>query len=228
MNHGRTGNKTDVTLESMTPTSGVAFKARFKVIGANTTASNMVVPWGSTVEVTYEPNTKVWYASTVAATNTPVVLPTRKKNEVRWDVVTGHDITTTVTNLITYLKTLGTPTAGTLDGFFNTTSNKLNVYNDNATVLFKIGITGTWTASSDRSMEINFVGTTNRLLANRSSAIAGSDTITLGLFLSIDKDGTIASNGSVMNINSNGGNFVVTAIQVIAEQVTAETAIIPH
>lgn len=61
---------------------------------------------------------------------------TRDKTEVLYSGV-NFAITSTPTSLLSLLKVL-TPTSGTLSKFFNTTSNKLNVYNLNSSLFFQI------------------------------------------------------------------------------------------
>lgn len=159
----------------------------------------------------------------------PVALPSRKKSEVYWSGLTGRTLAAdTNVDLVTFLKGLPAPAFGSLAPFFNTTSNKLNAYNDDSSLAFKINLVGSWTAgSSNRSMQLDFVGTNgNRLVASRDAAVT-SDVITLATFLSIDKNGNIVTNGAPLTIRSNGGTYTVTAILLIAEQVTKETAITP-
>lgn len=159
----------------------------------------------------------------------PVVPPSRKKSEVYWSGLTGRTLAAdTNVDLVTFLKGLPAPAFGSLAPFFNTTSNKLNAYNDDASLAFKINLVGSWTAgSSNRSMQLDFVGTNgNRIVASRDAA-GTSDVITLATFLSIDKNGNIVTNGAPLTIRSNGGTYTVTAILLIAEQVTKETAITP-
>ncbi|QGH45135.1 hypothetical protein [Ralstonia phage Reminis] len=153
-------------------------------------------------------------------------LPIRQKTEVYYSSV-SLAIPTTETNLITLLKTL-TPTTGTLSKFFNTTSNKLNVYDDNASVLFKLNLTGSWASSTEnRSMSLNFAGTNgNKLTINRISGIT-PDVLQFTTYFSIDKDGNIATNGTAPLIQSFGSVFTATSILITAEQVTAVSAITP-
>lgn len=155
-------------------------------------------------------------------------LPTRKKSEIAWSGLTGKTLTGGVTqNLIATLEGFGAPASGSFAPFFNTTTDKLNVYNDNADVTFKVSFTGTWVGGigTSRSLQIDLVGTNgNRLLANRSDAVT-TDTITLSLPLAVDKDGNLATNGSAITVTANGGDFSVSAVSLIAAQVTALTAI---
>lgn len=58
----------------------------------------------------------------------------RDKSEVVYSGI-NLAITSTPTSLISLLKVL-TPASGSLTKFFNTTSNKLNVYNLNSTIFF--------------------------------------------------------------------------------------------
>lgn len=146
----------------------------------------------------------------------------RKKSEVYYSGVSITLTAGTTYNLVTILKAL-TPSTGNLAPFFDTTGNKLKVINDNATCAFKLNLVGNWAnASADRSIQVDFVGTNgNRLVANRSSATA-SDSLTLATFLSVDENGNLATNGSVVNITAVGINFTITSALLIAEQVTKE------
>lgn len=156
-----------------------------------------------------------------------VELPTRKKTEVLWTGLTGRTLAQdTGVNLVTFLKGLPAPQQGTLAPFFNTTSNKMNVFNDSSSLNFKVNLVGTWAGgSSNRSMQLDFVGTNgNRLVASRDAAVT-ADVITLATFFSVDKDGSLAHNGTVPVITSNGGAYTVTAILLIAEQVTTASSI---
>lgn len=167
------------------------------------------------------------YPSVPSAQAEPYNHPTRKKTEVYWSGLTGRTLTAdTDINLVNFLKGLPAPTSGALAPFFNTTSNKLNAYNDNASLAFKVNLVGSWSGgSSSRSMQLDFTGTNgNRLVASRDAAVT-SDVITLATFFSIDKNGGIVTNGTAPVIRSNGGTYTVTAVLLIAEQVTTETVI---
>lgn len=153
--------------------------------------------------------------------------PVRKKTEVYYSGL-SLVIPTTETNLIALLKTL-TPTSGTLSQFFNTVSNKLNCYNDDASLDFKINIVGSWTAATpNRNMRLNFLGTNgNTLIASRNDASITPEVVNFQIFFSIDKDGNIATNGTAPVIQSYGSVFTATSILLIAEQVTAVASINP-
>lgn len=171
-------------------------------------------------------DSKLTDSGTVLSYNSNEVLDTRtqrKKTEVYFSGLSVDLTAGTVYNLVTLLKAL-TPATGTLAPFFDTTGNKLKVINDNASCSFKLNIVGNWAnASSDRSLQVDFVGTNgNRLVANRSSATT-ADSLTLATFLSVDKDGNLATNGSVVNLTAVGINFTITSALLIAEQVTKES-----
>lgn len=154
-------------------------------------------------------------------------LPTRKKTEVYWSGLVGTTLAIGAPiNLVTLLKGLPAPQVGTLAPFFNTTSDKLNVFNDNSSVTFKLNLVGTWSGGSgNRSMQLDFTGTNgNRLVASRDAAVT-SDVITLATFFSVDTDGNLAQNGAAPVITPNGGTYTATAILLIAEQVTKLTSI---
>lgn len=142
---------------------------------------------------------------------------TRKKSEV---VFTGISqvIPTTATNLITMLKAL-TPSSGTLLPFFNTTTDKLTVYNENKTLNFKLSLIGSYPGgTTNRSMQLTFSGAVpDTLVASRNAATV-TDNILLATFFSVDQGGFLATNGSTINIQSNGAAFTATTIKIIAEQ----------
>lgn len=142
----------------------------------------------------------------------------RQKSEVTWSGISLVIPTGSPINLINALKAL-TPSGGTLTPFFNTTDNKLHVFNQNMTVNFKLNLIGSWAGSTEnRSMTLNFVGTTgNTLTYSRDSSVT-SDNVSFRTFLSIDQDGNIATNGTELTIVSNGAAFTATQVLLIAEQ----------
>lgn len=142
----------------------------------------------------------------------------RQKSEVTWSGISLVIPTGSPINLINALKAL-TPSGGTLAPFFNTTDNKLHVFNQNMTVNFKLNLIGSWAGSTEnRSMTLNFVGTTgNTLTYSRDSSVI-SDNVSFRTFLSIDQGGNIATNGTELTIVSNGAAFTATQVLLIAEQ----------
>ncbi|HFR8649719.1 TPA: tail needle knob protein [Escherichia coli] len=142
---------------------------------------------------------------------------TRKKSEV---VYSGVSVTipTAPTNLVSLLKTL-TPSSGTLAPFFDTVNNKIVVFNENKTLLFKLSIVGTWpSGTANRSMQLTFSGSVPDTLVSSRNAATTTDNILLATFFSVDKDGFLATNGSTLTIQSNGAAFTATTIKIIAEQ----------
>ena len=142
---------------------------------------------------------------------------TRKKSEV---VYTGISqvIPTTATNLITMLKAL-TPSSGTLLPFFNTTTDKLTVYNENKTLNFKLSMIGSYPGgTTNRSMQLTFSGAVPDTLVASRNAATTTDNILLATFFSVDAGGFLATNGSTITIQSNGAAFTATTIKIIAEQ----------
>lgn len=142
---------------------------------------------------------------------------TRKKSEV---VYSGVSVTipTAPTNLVSLLKTL-TPSSGTLAPFFDTVNNKMVVFNENKTLLFKLSIVGTWpSGTSNRSMQLTFSGSVPDTLVSSRNSATTTDNILLATFFSVDKDGFLATNGSTLTIQSNGAAFTATTIKIIAEQ----------
>lgn len=155
--------------------------------------------------------------------------PKRKKSEVYWSGLSGPAAllaADTDRDLIAWLKGLPAPQFGTLAPFFNTTSDKLNAFNSDSSLAFKLNLVGSWSGgSSNRSMQLDFVGTNgNRLVASRDVAVT-SDVVTLATFFSIDAGGGIVINGTKPVIRSNNGSFATTAVLLIAEQATRQTLI---
>lgn len=142
---------------------------------------------------------------------------TRKKSEVLYTGI-SQVIPTTATNLITMLKAL-TPSSGKLLPFFNTTTDKLTVYNENKTLNFKLSMIGSYPGgTTNRSMQLTFSGAVpDTLVASRNAATA-TDNILLATFFSVDHGGFLATNGSTITIQSNGAAFTATTIKIIAEQ----------
>ncbi|WP_337977449.1 tail needle knob protein [Edwardsiella tarda] len=126
-------------------------------------------------------------------------------------------IPTTPTNLISLIKSL--PHTGSLSTFFNTTTNKFNVFNNDSTVTFKVNVVGSWAgSSSQRSMTVSFPSTQgNTLVESRDQAVT-SDILSFPTFFSVDAGGNLALNGSDITIQSNGAAFTASAILIIAEQ----------
>lgn len=143
---------------------------------------------------------------------------TRQKSEVTWSGISLVIPTGTPINLINALKAL-TPTGGTLAPFFNTTDNKLHVFNHSMTVNFKLNLIGSWAgATENRSMILTFNGTTGNTLTYSRDSTVTTDNVSFRTFLSIDQGGNIATNGTDMTIVSNGAAFTATQVLLIAEQ----------
>lgn len=142
---------------------------------------------------------------------------TRKKSELTFTGLTLN-IPTTATNLVTLLKAL-TPTSGTFAPFFDTTADKMFVFNENKTVNFKLSIIGTWTGgTTNRSMQLTFSGAVPDTLVVSRNAATTNDNVLMATFFSVDQGGFLATNGSTMTIQSNGSAFTATTIKMIAEQ----------
>lgn len=142
---------------------------------------------------------------------------TRKKSEL---VFTGLslDIPTTPVNLVTLLKAL-TPASGTFAPFFDTTSDKMVVFNENKTLNFKLVIVGSWASGSlNRSMSVTFSGAVPDTLTEPRYPGTTDDNCTFPTFFSVDVDGFLAANGSTITIVSNGSTFTAATVKLIAEQ----------
>lgn len=142
---------------------------------------------------------------------------TRKKSEL---VFTGLSlvIPTTTTNLVALLKAL-TPDSGTFAPFFDTTNDKMVVFNENKTLNFKLVIAGSWASGSlNRSMSVEFSGAVPDTLNEIRYHGTTIDNCTFPTFFSVDVGGFLATNGSTITIASNGSAFTATTIKLIAEQ----------
>lgn len=147
----------------------------------------------------------------------------RKKSEVFWTGLTLVVPEDTPTNLINLLKTI-VPTTGTLEPFFKITDNKLHPFNEDATVQFKLNLKGTFTgaATAPRSVTLDFVGTQgNTLVLNRSQSVTTS-TLSFVTFFSVDKNGNMTTNGTVINIFASGSPFTLSEVLLVAEQRTTQ------
>lgn len=142
---------------------------------------------------------------------------TRKKSEL---VFTGLSlvIPTTPTNLVALLKVL-TPASGTFAPFFDTTNDKMVVFNENKTLNFKLVVVGSWASGSlNRSMSVTFSGAVPDTLTEPRYPGTTTDNCTFPTFFSVDKDGFLATNGSTITIVSNGSTFTANTVKLIAEQ----------
>lgn len=142
---------------------------------------------------------------------------TRKKSEL---VFTGLSlaIPTTPANLVTLLKAL-TPDSGTFAPFFDTTNDKMVVFNENKTLNFKLVIAGAWSSGSlNRSMSVTFSGAVPDTLNEIRYPGTTIDNCTFPTFFSVDVGGFLATNGSTITIVSNGSTFTATTVKLIAEQ----------
>lgn len=141
----------------------------------------------------------------------------RRKNEVYYTNI-NVAITDTPVNLIQMLKAF-TPSSGVLNNFFNTTSNKLNAYNFDQSLLFKLNLYGTWTTnSSNMSFSIDFTNTQYNNINQPRTPNVTVDTMSFNTFFSIDANGNIVTNGTPIVITANGGTFTISNVLLIAEQ----------
>lgn len=153
----------------------------------------------------------------------------RRKTEVAWvnlstPIVLAAD---TDYNMVTLFKAItDAPQRGTLAPFFNATTNKLNVYNEGATLTFNLNLEGSWSGGgTNSSMELKFLGTIGNDISAVRVAGQTSDTVSLPTFFSIDADDFIALNGTEPILRANSRSFTINSILLIAEQNTHLPAI---
>ena len=156
------------------------------------------------------------------------VVPVRRKMEVFYDGL-SWPVSITESNLLQQLTGL-TPTSGSLNSFVNTATNKLNVYNDDASLFFKAKITGTWNSASTNpnTLQIHFSGgTAGNIVNSIKTSGMDADDLQFITFLSVDKDGSLQATGSTLTINTIDTDFTINSILLIVEQVTSATSITP-
>lgn len=161
-------------------------------------------------------------------TDSPTAPIKRRKMEVLYSGLSGVTVGVAAVNLVGLVKVLS-PTTGSLNAFFNQNTNKLNVYNDDATLLFKMNITGTWNpaSSSPNSLMVRFSNSNGNFIKAFKSSGNDADTLQLLTYLSIDKGGAIATSGSEMTLSALDSDFNVTEIFITVEQVTSASGINP-
>ncbi|MGL5219585.1 MAG: tail needle knob protein [Plesiomonas shigelloides] len=142
---------------------------------------------------------------------------TRKKSELIFSGI-SLVIPTTPSNLITLLKAL-TPTSGTFAPFFDTVNDKMVVFNENKSVQFKLSMVGSWPGGTgNRAMTLEFSGSVPDTVVSDRTAITTTDNVLFATFFSVDQGGFMATNGSVMTVQSYGAAFTATTVKMIAEQ----------
>lgn len=153
---------------------------------------------------------------------TPFVAPgfVRRKSELWWTGLSRSITDNSDINLITLLKGVAPPQSGAFAPFFDTVADKLRVFDQDASVAFKVNLIGSWSGSStNRSMRLTFQGTNGNVLeANRVQGFT-QDVITLATFFSVDAGGNLALNGSSPILTVFGAPFTLTNCLLIAEQV---------
>lgn len=142
----------------------------------------------------------------------------RKKTEVK---STGSPYTMQAGrayNVVDLLAALGID-SGALEPMFKQTGKVLKPYNTDADIHFKVVLLGSWVSvSGSRSMELNVgTATENRFIQNRASAVT-SDSFTFSSMIAVDVGGAAATNGVVLNVKPNGGDFLLNTVFVAVTQ----------
>lgn len=150
---------------------------------------------------------------------------TRKKSEAVYSGISVPLPSNTASNIISLLAAQ-TITSGSLAPFFNVVAGKIRPFNDNANLEVKLNIIGDWTSSSsNRSMELDVVGSLgNKIVENRLQNVT-SDTFSFSIPLFVDVGGNLATNGAAITLKPNGEIFTITSAVLIASQVTTLTSI---
>lgn len=105
--------------------------------------------------------------------------------------------------------------------FFKLSDHKFHAFPYDSILSVKVNIVGSWSGStSNRTMILDFVGSVgNQLSRSRDASVPPPDTLSFITFFSVDKDGNLATNGAQMKLYSYGGDFTITEVVLIAEQV---------
>lgn len=142
----------------------------------------------------------------------------RKKTEVK---ATGSSYTMRggqSYNVVDLLTVLGID-SGTLEPLLKQTGKVLKPYNTDADLHFKVVLLGSWVSTSGaRSMELSVgTATENRFIQNRASATT-SDSFTFSSMIAVDVGGSAATNGVVLSMKPNGGDFLLNTVFVAITQ----------
>lgn len=146
--------------------------------------------------------------------------PYRAKIETIWDNITGMTLVAdTQYNIITLLK--GKPKDSDYAPFINDVSDRLFALPVDSTMHFKFNIYGTWSSTNNqRSMVMDFLGTSNNSLTVNRAFVKNPDTINFITFFAIDRDGDIQGVGTPPVIATSGANFTVTRAVLIIDQLS--------
>lgn len=137
-------------------------------------------------------------------------------------------IDTTPKNLIAILDGL-VPVNGSLNEFFNTSTHKMNVYNDDSSIFMKFNVIGTWNPvmASPNTMRIAFGNSVGNVASSSKTSGMDADVLQFVTYMSIDKDGLIATAGTEPLISVLETDFTLTRLFITVEQVTAVESITP-
>lgn len=145
------------------------------------------------------------------------VYMTRQKSEVTYSGI-SLAIPTTPSNFLTLLGTL-TPTSGSLSPFFNTATGRMTALAKDLDLKFKLSIRGSFASGTgNRSMQLTFnIAVPDTLVQSRNAATVVDDLL-FSTWFSVDAGGELATSGTTITIQSNGGAFTATQIKLIASQ----------
>lgn len=145
----------------------------------------------------------------------------RRKSETYWSGLSLSVTTATPLNLVTALKAI-TPTSGTSltnNPFFNLTTDKLAVYNENLSATIKISFVGAFTGGATNRGLINTYTLTQSdvLVANRP-VTNPNDYFTFIEIIAVDQNGFAATDGVTTTLQAVGGNYVISSVKLVIEQ----------
>lgn len=147
----------------------------------------------------------------------------RKKVEIGYSGLSLVLVDGVTANLVNILKG-EVQDFGVLAPYFNTVTDKLNVYNDDASLYFKLSLFGSYAGGgSNKGIVVDFVSTGSDVItANKPTEIPG-DFHLFQTSLSVDRNGGLATNGSDIDITAYGADYTINNVLLIAEQSTIET-----
>lgn len=105
--------------------------------------------------------------------------------------------------------------------FFKLSDHKIHAFPVDSILPVKVNIIGVWAGgTTNRTMLLDFVGSAgNQITKSRDPSVPPPDVLSFITFFSVDKAGNLATNGAQMKLYSYGGDFTISEIVLIAEQV---------
>jgi hypothetical protein len=104
----------------------------------------------------------------------------------------------------------------------DTVANKLKVINQDASMFFKLTLSGTFAGPSTtgRGISLTFNLTSPDIYTQARDEDPAGDKFAFGTFFSVDKDGFFATNGCTTTLRCYGSAYTITEAKLVIEQNT--------